>query len=154
MKQVKIRDKVKKEYLRRIRKLLETPQNCWNLIKGMNTWAILFVWYSGLFLKWTREKLKQMDQRTRKLTKMHKALYLKDDFDRLYVSRKEGWRVLTSFEESVDASMQWPENYIEKRGGRIITVTRNNTDNMRSNWTEISRKQKCEKNSIDVLSDN
>ena len=42
-----------------------------NLIKGINTWAVSLVRYSGPFLKWTREELKQMDQRTRKLMTMH-----------------------------------------------------------------------------------
>ena len=41
-------------------------------------------------MKWTREELKQMDQRTRKLMTMHKALHPRDDVDRLYVSRNEG----------------------------------------------------------------
>ena len=46
-----------------------------------------------------------MDQRTRKLTNTRKALHPRDDFDRLYVSRKEGGRGLASFEDSVDASI-------------------------------------------------
>ena len=33
-----------------------------------------------------------MDQRTRKQITMHKALHLRDDVDRLNVSRKEGGR--------------------------------------------------------------
>ena len=45
--------------------------------------------YSGPFLKWTREELEQIDQRTRKLMTMHNALHPRDDVDRLYVSRKE-----------------------------------------------------------------
>ena len=55
-------------------------------------WDSYIVRYSGPFLKWTRDELKQMDQRTRKLMTMHKALHLRDDVDRLYVSRKEGGR--------------------------------------------------------------
>ena len=47
-----------------------------------------------------------MDQRTRKLMTMHKALHPRDDVDRLYVSRKEGGRGLASIEDSVDASIQ------------------------------------------------
>ena len=35
IKQVEMKDKIKKEYLRRIRKLLETKLSCWNLIKGL-----------------------------------------------------------------------------------------------------------------------
>ena len=62
--------------------------------------------YSGPILKWAREELKQMDQRTRKLMIMHKVLHPRDDVDRLYVSRKEGGRGLASIEDTVDALIQ------------------------------------------------
>ena len=88
IKQVQKKDVIRKEYLRRTRKLLETKLNCRNLIKGINTWAVPLVRYSGPFLKWTRDELKQMDQRTRKLMTMHKALHPRNNVDRLYVSRK------------------------------------------------------------------
>ena len=42
--------------LRRTRKLLKTNLSSENLIKGINTWTVLLVRYSELFLKWTREK--------------------------------------------------------------------------------------------------
>ena len=106
IKQVQMKDKIQKEYFRRTRKLLEIKLSRRNLIKGINTWAVPLVRYSGPFLKWTKDELKQMDQRTRKLMTMHKALHPRDDVDRLYVSRKEGGRGLTSIEDSVDASIQ------------------------------------------------
>ena len=74
---------------------------------------------------------------------MPKALHPRDDVDRLYVSRKGGIG-LASIEDSVYASIQRLEDYVQKRGGRLITATRNNTDNTRNNKTEITRKQKCE----------
>ena len=77
---------------------------------------------------------------------MHKALYPGDVVDRLYASRKDGGRGLTSIEDSVDASIQWFEDYKEKHRGRLITATRNNTDNTRFNRTEITWKQKWEEN--------
>ena len=54
-----------------------------------------------------------MDQRTRKLMTMHKALHARDDVDRLYVSRKEGGRGLAFIEDSVDTSIQRLEDYIQ-----------------------------------------
>ena len=84
-----------------------------------------------------------MDQRIRKLMTMNKALHPRDDVDKLYVLRKEG-RGLDSMENSVDASIRRLEDYIEKRGGRLITATRNNTDNTRTNGMTITRKQKGE----------
>ena len=114
-----------------------------NLIKGINTWAVPLVRYSGPFLKWTREELKQMDQRTRKLMTMHKALHPRDDGDRLYVSRKQGGRGLASIEDTVDASVQRLEDYIEKLERGLITTIRVNTDNT-INERMTTRKQKLE----------
>ena len=51
IKQVEMKDKIQKEYLRRTRKLLETKLSSRNLIKGINTWAVPLVRYSGPFLK-------------------------------------------------------------------------------------------------------
>ena len=82
-KQVEIKDKIQKEYCWRTTKLLETKHYSRNLIKGINTWAVPNVRYSGLFLKWTRDELKQMDQRTRKLMTVHNALHPRDKIDRL-----------------------------------------------------------------------
>ena len=56
IKQVKMKDKIQKEYLRRTRKLLETKLSSRNLIKEMNTWAVSLVRYSGPFLKWNLDK--------------------------------------------------------------------------------------------------
>ena len=66
-----------------------------------------------------------MDQRTRKLMTMHKALHPRDGVDRRYVSRKEGGRGLASIEDSVDALIQRLKDNIEKCRGRLITTTRN-----------------------------
>ena len=54
-----------REKLRRTRKLLEIKLYSRNLVKGRNTWAVPLIRYSGPFFKWTREELKQMDQRTK-----------------------------------------------------------------------------------------
>ena len=94
----------KNEYLRRTRKLLETKPCSRNLIKEINTWAVPLVRYSRLFLKWTREKLRQMDQKTKKLIMMHQALHPRDDIDREYMSSGEGGRGPSCIEDSVNAS--------------------------------------------------
>ena len=75
---------------------------------------------------------------------MHKALHPRDDVDRLYVSRKEGGRGLASIEDSVDASLQRLEDYIQKHDGGLITAISNDTDNTMDNRMTITRKQKWE----------
>ena len=125
---------MKKEYFRRTRKLLEIKLYNRNLVKGINIWAVSLVRYSGPFLKWTKKELKQIDQRTRKLMTMYKALHYRDDVDSV---KERGGRGLVRIENSVDASIQRLEDNIEKRGRRLITATENNTDD-----TTITRRQK------------
>ena len=58
IKQVEMKEKkIKKDYLMRTRKLLETKIYSRNLIKVINTWTISLVRYLGPFLKWTRDTL-------------------------------------------------------------------------------------------------
>ena len=98
--------------------------------------AVLLVRYSEPFLKWTREELKQMDQRTRKLMTMHKAEMALTD----YMCKKRG-KLHNSIEDSVG-------NYTEKYGGRLTTTTRNNTNKTRFKRTKITRKRKWEKATV------
>ena len=104
--------------------------------------------YSELFLKWTRDELKQMDQRKRKLMTIHKAKHHRYNVDRKYASRKEGRRGLASIEDSVDASIRRFKNNIEKHEGELITATRNDTDNTMDNRKTITRKQKWEEKQL------
>ena len=79
---------------------------------------------------------------------MHKAQHPRNDVDRLYVSRKEGGRVLASIEDSVDASIQQFKDYIGKHEGGLITAIRNDTDNTMNNRKTTNRKQKWEEKQL------
>ena len=84
----------------------------------------------------------RLNQRTRKLMTMYKALYPRYDVGRLYVSRKGRGRGLAGIEDNVDASIPRLEDYIEKHEEGLITATRNDTDNTKTNKMTITRKQK------------
>ena len=144
IKQVEMKSKTHKEYLRRTRKILETKLSSRSLIKGINTWAVPLLRYSGPFLKWKKDELRLLDQRTRKLMTMHKALHPRDDVDRLYGPRKQGGRGFASIEDSVDTSIQRFEDNIEKSERGLITAIRNITDNTIDNRATKTRKQKWE----------
>ena len=122
---------------RRTRKLFKTKLYCRNFIKGINVMSVLLIRYFRPFLKWTREELQQIDQKTRRLMTIHTALHPWDEIDKLYV-RKE--RVFTSIEDSIDTSIRPLEDYIKKSKERLITSTRNNANNTRINRTTIIRK--------------
>ena len=107
IKQVEMKDKIKKEYRRRTRKLLKTKLSSRNLIKGINTWGVPLVRYSGPFLKWTRDELKQMDQRTKKQTydytlgitsqrRRWQNICIKEGRKRTCQHRRQHWRIDTT----------------------------------------------------------
>ena len=79
---------------------------------------------------------------------IHKALYPRDEVDRLYTSRREGGRGLAGIEDSVDVSIQRLEDYLQKRGRRLIIATKNNDNETRTSWTTITRNQKQEEKQL------
>ena len=81
---------------------------------------------------------------------MHKALHPRDDVDGLYVSRNERGRGLASIEDSIHASIQRFEDYIEKHERGLITAIRNNIDNTIDNSMTITMKQKWEEKQLYV----
>ena len=111
-------------------------------IKGINTCAVPFVRYTGPFLKWTWEELKQMDERIRKLITRHKVLHLRNDVDRPYVSRKGGGG-LTTIQDSVNASIQRVEDFVKSAEEDWL-----HTSDTNINRTKINRKQKCEEKQL------
>ena len=72
-----------------------------NLVKGINTWAIGVVRYSAGVLDWTKDDLRQMDPKTRKMLTFCGAFQKRGSFGRLYLKRKEGGRGLISVEDCV-----------------------------------------------------
>ena len=79
----------RKEHLRRMRKLLETQLCIRNLIREINIRTAPFVRNSGPFLKWTKQELRQIDQRRGKLMTVHKALHPRDDIENCLCQEKK-----------------------------------------------------------------
>ena len=64
--------------------------------------------------------------------------------------QERGGRGLVSIEDSVDASIQRLEGYIQKHDGGLITAIWNDTDNTMDNRMIITRKQKREEKQLYV----
>ena len=80
------KDKVKKEYFRRVRKVLETKLNSGNVFKAINTWTVSVVRYPTAFLGWSRIQLEEIGRRTRHLLTMLNGFHPRGNVDRLYIS--------------------------------------------------------------------
>ena len=55
---------------------------------------------------------------TRKLIMMHKVIHLRDNIDRLYMSRKEGFSGLASIEDSIATAIRGIEDNTKKKEQR------------------------------------
>ena len=119
-----MKEKVKNEYLRRVRKVLETKWNGGNIIKGINTWTVSLLRYSEAFIDWNCTELTLLDRRTRKLMTMHNALHPKSNVDRLYIPRKECGRRLQGVEEAVKLANLGLENYVKESREGLLTAAR------------------------------
>ena len=119
-----MKEKVKTEYLRRVRKVLETKLNGVDIIKGINTWEISLLRYSAAFIDRNCRELTQLDRRTRKSMTMRNALHPKSNIDRLYIPRKEGGRGLQGVEETVKVANLGLENCLKESRERLLTAAR------------------------------
>ena len=113
IKMKEMKEKVTKEYKRRIKLLLESKLNGGNVIKAINTWAVAVLRYSGGILDWNKDELQNMDRKTRKIMTMNGALHPRANVARLYLARNEGGRGLKSVEEVVRAEEHGLSDYIK-----------------------------------------
>ena len=91
-----MKEKVRKEYLRRVKLVAKSRLYGRNLISAINALAIGVVRYTAGVLDWTERELKAMDVKTRKFLTMFGVFHMKSSVDRLYMKRKDGGRGLIS----------------------------------------------------------
>ena len=109
-----MKEKVKSENIRRVKKLLRSQLNGGNVIAGMNAWAVGIIRYGAGVLDWTKKELKSIDIKSRKLMTMNESLHLRGNVGRLYLARKEGGRGFVSCEECVNVEVQNLGKYLSE----------------------------------------
>ena len=70
-----MKEKIEKEYVRRVRKILKSKLNGMNSISAINSRAVSVVRYGACIIKWTKEELEKSDRKTRKLLTIHRAFH-------------------------------------------------------------------------------
>jgi len=86
------KEKLKKEYLRRLRLVLSTELSAKNKIQAIGSLAVSVLRYTFGIINLHQEELQKLDRKTSKLLTIHGQHHLKADVDRLYVpeNRVEG----------------------------------------------------------------
>ena len=84
----KMKEKIRKEYYRRICLVLKSEFNAVNRIDAVNSLALPIVTYSFNTINWKMEELMKLDRKTGKFLTMAKMDHPKADVDGLYIPRR------------------------------------------------------------------
>ena len=83
-----MKQSISKEHLRRIRKILKSKLNGGNVVSAINSRALSLIQYQAGNIRWSKDELRALDRKTRKLLMINKLFHLQADVDRLqYMSR-------------------------------------------------------------------
>ena len=112
----KMKEKIRKEYNRRVRLILRTELKGRNKIEAINSLAVPVVQYSFSIIDWKISELKKIDTKTRKLLNM--MLHPKADVERLYIPRKDEGRGLTDVETAFKTVTIGLDHYLKHKEGQ------------------------------------
>ena len=82
-----VKDRLSKQYVRRVKKVVRSKLNGGNMVRVINSWAVSLLRYSGGVVRWTKVELMNLDRKTRKLLIVQDALHARADGSRLYLMR-------------------------------------------------------------------
>ena len=86
IKHQEMKEKIKKEYIKRLKVILKSKLNSGNTVKARNTRAVPVIRYSAGIVDWKSLELRHMDRKTRKVLHMYQALHPRSNVDRLYLA--------------------------------------------------------------------
>ena len=114
----KMKEKIRKEYNRRVRLILRTELNRRNKIEAINSLAVPVVQYSFGIIDWKISELMKIDTKTCKRLNMHMMLHPKGDLERLYIPRKDGGRGLIDVETASKTATIGFDHYLKHKEGQ------------------------------------
>ena len=135
------KEKLKKEYLRRLRLVSGTELSAKNKIQATGSLAVRVLRYSFGIVNWHQEELQG---KTRKLLTIHGQHYPKAHADHLYVPRKQGRRGLMQLEAAHVVEITKLVNYVDRKEDPLIQVVRTHQHNIDSAVLQTARCLKTE----------
>jgi len=133
------KEKLKKEYLRRLRLVLGTELSAKNKIQAIGSFAVSVLRYGFGIVNWHQEELQKLDQKTSKLLTIHGQHHPKADVDHLYVPRKQGGRGLMQLEAAHMVEITKLVEYVDKKEDPLIQVVGTHQHNIDSAVLKTAR---------------
>ena len=119
-----MKEKIRKEYTRRVRQILKSKLNGVNTVSTINSRAAAVVRYSAGVVHWRKHGLQEIDWKTRKLLTIYRTYHPQSDKDRLYVKRKTGGRGLISVEYAVSVEINSLRTYVDNSEEQLLSEVR------------------------------
>ena len=145
-----IKVQIKKEYIRRVRNILNLKLNGWNIASAINSRAVSIVRYRAEIISWKKVELEELVRKTIKLMTLYGVHHPKADSDRLYLQRCEGGGGLIGLEHCVHVKVRSLENYLSTLKEKVLKeVSRSRiieNNKCRGSKEEIHKehREKCE----------
>ena len=127
----KMKEKIRKEYFRRIRMVLKSELNAINKIEAINTVATPVVTYSCNIINWTAEDIKNLDRKTRKLLTKERMHHPKSDVDRMYLPRSSGGGLI-QIETTYKTTTIGLATYLEKSDDPLLKLVNQHEESRKS----------------------
>ena len=113
-----MKEKIMKEYRRRVKKVLGSKLSGGNTIKAINAWAISVVRYSGGIVDWTVDELKEADKKTRKLLTLNGALHPRSNTRQALSPTSRRWQGFDLFRGMHQTGGTWTVRLFERASPR------------------------------------
>ena len=137
-----MKEKVSKEYLRRVKLVAKSKLYGGHLIRAINAWAVSVMRYSAGVLEWSDRELRALDVRTRKLLTMFGVFHIRSSVPRLYRKRKDGGRGLMSVIDCVRAEEISMKEYVVNSNEWMLKVVASEVEVDESKGEYLSRVDK------------
>ena len=124
------KEKLKKEYFRRLRLVLGTELSTKNKIQAIGSLAVLVLRYSYGIVDWCQEELQKLDRKTRKLLTIHGQNHQRAAVDHLYVPRQQGGRSLMQLEAAHAVEVIQLMEYVDRKEDPLIQIVRTHQHNI------------------------
>ena len=128
----KMKEKIRKECIRRVRSILKTELNSKNKLTAINTLAIPVVTYSFNVINWNLREQKKIDTKIRKQLTCSRMHHPKSDVDRLYVPRSKRGRGMIQLELSHKTSTIGLLQYLDLTNDWMLQLVRVHENSKRS----------------------
>ena len=117
-----MKEKVRKEYYRRVRLVLKSELKAANRFEAINTLAVPVVTYSFNIINWKMSEIERLDTKTRKALTIHIMHHPKADVNRMYLPRRSGGRGLTKLETAYKSITMGLETYLRNTDDALLQL--------------------------------